>query len=68
MEIFAGLGAIATLFLIFVAILWMLLPFAVFGVKDLAKELIAEQKKSSELQSLNNKLIEQLIAQSVKAQ
>ncbi len=46
---FAGLGVIGVLLLIFIAILWILLPFAVFGIKDLAKTLIAEQKKTNRI-------------------
>jgi hypothetical protein len=30
-------------------ILWILMPFAVFGTKDLLKELIRQQKKTNEL-------------------
>ncbi|HHL40690.1 MAG TPA: hypothetical protein ENJ37_09310 [Deltaproteobacteria bacterium] len=36
--------ALAALF-----VLWLVLPFSVFGVKDLLRELIAEQKKTNEL-------------------
>lgn len=46
---FAGLGVIGVLLLLFIAILWILLPFAVFGIKDLAKTLIAEQKKTNRI-------------------
>ncbi|RYF30622.1 MAG: hypothetical protein EOO23_04740 [Comamonadaceae bacterium] len=34
---------------ILIAILWILLPFAVFGSKDLLRELIREQKRNNEL-------------------
>lgn len=30
-------------------ILWILLPFAVFGTKDLLRELIKEQKRTNEI-------------------
>jgi len=40
-----------------IAILWILMPFAVFGIKDLARDLIRENRKT-------NQLLEQLIAQS----
>lgn len=44
---------IATLFIIIVAILWFFLPFAVFGTKDVLRELIVAVKD-------NKKLIEDL--------
>lgn len=30
-----------------IAVLWLLLPFAVFGLKDLVRELIKEQKRTN---------------------
>jgi len=41
-----GLGII--LFLLVLAILWFLLPFAIFGTKDKLSELIAETKKTND--------------------
>jgi len=38
---------------IIIVILWIFLPFAIFGMKDLIKELIIETKKT-------NKLLEEL--------
>jgi hypothetical protein len=47
MEGFAGgLTLLALVFVIIVAILWILLPFAVFGMKGLIREAIQEQTKS----------------------
>ncbi|MCP5285425.1 MAG: hypothetical protein H6933_11040 [Burkholderiaceae bacterium] len=37
------------IFLFVLAVLWFLLPFAVFGVKKLLMQLIAEQKKTNDL-------------------
>jgi len=34
-----------------IAVLWILLPFAVFGTKDLLKELLTETKRTNELLS-----------------
>ena len=34
---------------LFVLVLWVLLPFAVFGSKPLLRELIAQQKQTNEL-------------------
>lgn len=32
-----------------VAVIWLLVPFAVFGIKGLLREILAEQKKTNEL-------------------
>ena len=37
------------IFLFVLAVLWFLLPFAVFGVKKLLMQLIAERKKTNDL-------------------
>ncbi len=42
------LGALAVLIAV-LWILWALMPFAVFGTKDLLRELIREQRKTNEL-------------------
>jgi Tfp pilus assembly protein PilO len=39
---------VVVLFLFVLAILWFLLPFAIFGTKDKLSELIAETKKTKE--------------------
>jgi hypothetical protein len=53
------LSIIALLFLLVLAVLWFLLPFAVFGVKDYLADLVKEQKKTNELltQCLNTKAL-----------
>jgi len=43
-----GFGLAVVLFLFVLAILWFLLPFAIFGTKDKLSELIAESKKTNE--------------------
>ena len=48
----AMMGAFGLLFLLLFFILvliWIVLPFAVFGIKDLLREIIEEQKKTNEL-------------------
>ena len=48
----AMMGAFGLLFLILFFILvliWIALPFSVFGVKDLLREIVEEQKKTNEL-------------------
>jgi hypothetical protein len=45
----AAFGLIGTLFVFVLAILWILVPFAIFGIKPLLRELIAEQRKTQEL-------------------
>lgn len=44
-----GLMVFVWLFLFLLAVLWFLMPFAVFGTKGVLKELIAEQKKTNRL-------------------
>ena len=46
------MGAFGLLFLLLFFILvliWIALPFSVFGIKDLLREIIEEQKKNNEL-------------------
>ena len=40
---FLILGSVLAVFLFILAILWILVPFAVFGIKPLLRTLIAEQ-------------------------
>jgi hypothetical protein len=47
-EISDGIVVVVVLFLFVLAILWFLLPFAIFGTKDKLSELIAETKKTNE--------------------
>lgn len=49
MDALGGMMVIVWLFLLILAILWFLMPFAVFGTKGVLKELIAEQKKTNRL-------------------
>jgi hypothetical protein len=49
MELLGGMGVIGMLLLLFIAILWILMPFAVFGTKDLIEEQIKQQKRTNEL-------------------
>jgi hypothetical protein len=44
-----GFGIAIVLFLLVLAILWFLLPFAIFGTKDKLSELIAESKQTNDL-------------------
>jgi len=34
---------------VIIAILWILLPFAVFGLKDLMRKVLSEQRRTNEL-------------------
>ena len=48
----AMMGAFGLLFfllLFILLILWVALPFSIFGIKDLIREAIEEQKKTNEL-------------------
>nr|MBF0684268.1 hypothetical protein [Pseudomonas sp.] len=47
MDFSTGFGLLVIIFLIITAVLWFLLPFAVFGVKDLLKDLLKEQKRTN---------------------
>lgn len=50
-EQYGVIGFFVMLFLVVLAILWFLLPFAIFGTKALLQELIDETKKNNELLS-----------------
>ncbi|HWT18580.1 MAG TPA: hypothetical protein VN280_06660 [Variovorax sp.] len=44
-----GAGVVMWLIAIFIAILWILMPFAIFGTKPLLRQLLAEQKRTNKL-------------------
>ena len=55
--ILGGFGIVIVLFLVVLAILWFLLPFAIFGIKDKLDLLISESKKTNqELEKIGKKL------------
>ena len=63
----AMMGAFGLLFfllLVILLILWVALPFSIFGIKDLIREAIEEQKKTNEL--LKNLLEKKNVTQSEK--
>ena len=45
----ATLILVLTVFGIILAILWALMPFAIFGTKDVLRELIRQQQRTNEL-------------------
>lgn len=45
------LGLVILFFLIVLAILWLLVPFAIFGIKGLLRDLIQEQRRTNALLS-----------------
>lgn len=45
----AALGLVWVLFVALLTILWILVPFAIFGIKPLLRELIREQKATQAL-------------------
>lgn len=53
MEAMGAVGGVVMLLLgllvLLIAVLWILMPFAIFGTKDLLRELIREQKKTNEI-------------------
>ncbi len=42
----AAIGAVGMLFMLLLGILWILVPFAIFGVKPLLRDLVSEQRKN----------------------
>lgn len=53
--LFGGAGGLIIVFLILMAVLWFLLPFAVFGVKGLLRDILAREKAiETELKLLNS--------------
>jgi hypothetical protein len=59
MNSYGTAGLILVLIGVVIAILWVLLPFAVFGIKDMARTLIEEQRTT-------NKLLERIATQGNK--
>lgn len=49
METMQGLIIVGSLFAVLIAILWIILPFAMFGIKPLLRELIREQRTTNSL-------------------
>jgi len=49
MEGLAGVISIVYLLALLLIVLWVALPFAVFGVKGLLREAIAQQRRTNEL-------------------
>jgi hypothetical protein len=56
MEAFGIFGVLLFLLGVVIAVLWVFMPFAIFGQKDLTRELIREQRRA-------NDLLEKLISQ-----
>ena len=54
-EMVGGLSAVFTLFCIALAILWILVPFAIFGIKPRLDRMIANQAKMIEQQEMTNR-------------
>jgi len=54
---FGGFSLIVVMFLFILAILWFVLPFAIFGTKAILRDTLREQKKQT-------KLLKRLVAQS----
>lgn len=49
MEAFGIFGVMLVLLGVVIAVLWVFMPFAIFGLKDLTRELIREQRRTNEL-------------------
>ena len=48
----AAFGSIIFLFGLLLAVLWILVPFAIFGIKGRLDRLIAEQKRTNDLMEI----------------
>lgn len=49
--IFGSVSIFAVLFLIVLCILWILIPFAIFGIKPLLSAILAELRRANELKA-----------------
>lgn len=47
--VFGGFGIFAVLFLIVLAVAWIIMPFAIIGTKPILRELLQEQRRTNEL-------------------
>lgn len=57
MALTSGLGIVVVIFLFVLAVLWVLMPFAVFRIRELAQSQLAEQRVTNKLLSeLNDRL------------
>ena len=48
----AAFGSLIFLFGLLLAVLWILVPFAIFGIKGRLDRLIAEQKRTNDLMEI----------------
>lgn len=44
----AAFGLIGTIFVLVLAVLWILVPFAIFGIKPILRDLFHEQRRTNE--------------------
>jgi len=57
MALTSDIGIVVVIFLFVLAVLWFLMPFAVFRIRGLAQSQLAEQRTTNKLLSeLNDKL------------
>lgn len=66
-EMVGSLGIIVTLFWIFLAILWVLVPFAIFGIKPRLDLIARNQKLLIEQQQLTNKWLSESFKEQLDA-
>lgn len=63
MEALGGLYLVVVLLMAFVGVLWILMPFAIFGTKDKLETLIIETKRNTEaLEAMHETLKTQITA------
>lgn len=66
-DMVGGLGVIVTLFWIVLAILWMLVPFAIFGIKPRLDLIAHNQKLLIEQQQMTNKWLSESFKEQLDA-
>lgn len=60
-ETFGSLYVLYFIFLLIFAVLWLILPFAIFGIKPLLSSLLAKLEESNEKQSWINRHLNELV-------
>jgi hypothetical protein len=58
-----GLAALTMIFMVFgliLTVLWILVPFAIFGIKGRLDQLIGEHRRANDLQNRTNELLQYL--------
>lgn len=49
MEVLGGMYVVFVVFLVVLGILWIVMPFAIFGTKGILRSILEEQKRTNRL-------------------